>query len=294
MSIEFRKEFVKDMDEALVANNPFVSLLNANPQFLQWLQKAEEVKVPKFSMDGPTPLSPNQGYTTRNVSLTYETVKADLRIGGAYPVDPVDNMDTGDFLTEVIIPEYVRQEEDPYVAAYIASKLAQTEGIGTDTAELEDGEDVLDALKAAADFHDEGHIPGMKRHLYIVPKHMSAVDQLDTYKSRAVLGRWDEISRVSQDILYSKIEQLDGTTAGQERGGYVKADDGLDINFISVYEPAIIAGIKHREMKYIDGINNPNSPSDLFCPDTVGYCNVKENQVKGVYVHLAPAEDDNG
>ena len=47
MSIEFRKEFIADMDEALVASNPFTSLFNANPNILSWLQKAEEVKVEK-------------------------------------------------------------------------------------------------------------------------------------------------------------------------------------------------------------------------------------------------------
>lgn len=294
MSIEFRKEYIDAMDEALVASNPFKSLFDANPGVLKWLQKAEEVKVPKFALDGPTPLTSGQGYTTRNVSLSYETVKADLRIGGAYPIDPVDNMDTDGFLKETVVPEYVRTEETPYVAAYIASKLAQTSGIGTATAALSTGADVLAALKVAADAMDEGHVPGMRRHLYIVPKHMSAIDALDTTKSRAVLGRFDVIDRTPQDIMYSKITQYDGTTSGQEAGGYVKAADGLDINFIAVWEPAVIAGIKHRELKYIEGKYNPNSPSDLFCPDTVGYCKVKENQVAGVYVHLAPAANAGG
>ena len=296
MATEFRKEYTDNLDEALVAANPYADLFAANAGMLQWLQKAKEVKVPKFDIEGPVPYTAGGGYNHGKFALEYETVEADYDVARAFDIDPVQDMDTDHLIKKVIMPEYVRTKDTPNLAAYITMKLAQTENIGTDTAALDTAAKVRTALRAATNAMDNANVPGMLRHLYIRPDVIALIEDQETTQSKAVLARFDKITRVSPSVFYSKITQYDGTTQGQTGGGYVKAEDGLDVNFIVVYEPAVIAGAKYRSLKYVDKAYNVNGDSDVFAPRTVAYCKVKENQVNGVYVHLAPAAnaDDNG
>lgn len=57
---------------------------------------------------------------------------------------------------------------------------------------------------------------------------------------------------VPSNRMYSSIQVLDGTTSGQEQGGYKKADDAKNINFVIVDKSVSIAVTKQDVMRIFE------------------------------------------
>jgi hypothetical protein len=93
------------------------------------------------------------------------------------------------------------------------------------------------------------------------------------------------IIKVPQNRFYTKFLFNDGTTGGQEAGGFVPAIDGKVINFIICDKNAPIDVIRYFNPKLIDPKFNATADSWKF-----GYRIQKElflptNKIPAVYVH---------
>ena len=69
---------------------------------------------------------------------------------------------------------------------------------------------------------DDAEVPDTERYLFATPALINAVMALDTTKSREVLSTFARVTKVQQGRFYTVIDQKDGTTTGEESGGYVK------------------------------------------------------------------------
>ena len=286
MSIALRKEYITALDEVL-KNASVTGNLTADPEVVKAGANAEEILIPKYDMDGLADYSKASGYVTGDVSLEYETVKCDFDRGRKFNIDTVDNMDTANVLYAKLAKEFIRTKVAPEMDAWRFAKLAGTSNIGTtDAAALSTGANVLAALRAANDALDDGEVPAEDRVLYITPALLGLVEDLDTTKSRAVLASFKEIRKVPQSRFYTKITQYDGTTSGQTAGGYIKdATNGKNINFMVVWEPAVISYSKHVGEKVFTPEENQATDGYLYCYRNVAMCRVKDNAVKGIYLH---------
>ena len=108
---------------------------------------------------------------------------------------------------------------------------------------------------------------------------------LDTTKSKEVLSRFTSIIQVPQTRFYTAIDLKDGTTSGEEAGGFAKATDGKDINFLIVHKPAAIQYSKHIVNKVISPEANQESDGWMFFYRSYGLTDVYENKVAGIYLH---------
>lgn len=280
-SIALFKQYIPALDE-VYKEASLSSVLDGNADLARQGANADELIIPKMQMDGLGAYSRNGGYVNGDVTLTNETVKCNYDRGRMFTVDALDDIETASIAFGRLAGEFIRTKVVPEIDAFRFAKYATEAGTSKEET-LSDGEDVIAALRTATNEMDEAEVPQEGRILFITPTLKGMVDDLETIKSREVLARFSQIVLVPQTRFYTKITQYDGTTSGQTAGGYVKANDGSDLNFLAVHPTATIQYPKHTVNKVISPEANQTSDGWKFGYRTVGIAEVYENKVAGIY-----------
>lgn len=284
-SIELFKQYTALLDE-VYKQSALTSDLDGASDLARQGANANELIIPKMSMDGLADYSRNSGYVGGDVTLTNETVACNFDRGRMFSVDNMDNAETAGVAFGRLSGEFIRTKVVPELDAFRFAKYAGTTGISTVAgAVLSTGADVISALRTATNKMDEDEVPYDNRILYITPTLYGLVQDLDTTKSREVLSRFSKVVTVPQTRFYTAIELNDGTTSGETAGGYKKATGGVNINFMIVHKPAVIQFTKHLDTKVIDPATNQNSDAWKFGYRMVGIADAYENKVAGIYLH---------
>lgn len=286
MSISLFKQYVTLLDE-VYKKVALTSDLDGAAELVKQGANANELIIPKISMDGLAAYSRNSGYVSGDVELTHETVACNFDRGRMFSVDALDNAETAGIAFGQLSSEFIRTKVVPELDAFRFATYAQAENIGSEAADLTTGANAIAAIRTATTALDEAEVPTNERILYITPTLKGLIDDLDTTKSKAVLAKFAKIVEVPQTRFYTKITLNDGTTSGQEAGGFKKAEDGVAINFMIVHKPAVIQFQKHTVPKIITPEANQTSDGWKFGYRTVGIADVYENKAAGIYVHKA-------
>lgn len=285
-SIALSKNYVPLLDE-VYKKASLTSILDSDASLAKKGANANEILIPKLSMDGLADYSRNSGYTKGDVSLTYETVQFNYDRGRKFEVDTMDNEETAEVAFGQLAGEFIRTKVAPEGDAFVFAQISGTSGISKVAAgaTLADGAAVMAAIKVALDKMDEDEVPEENRHLFITPTNLSAIKALDTTKSRELLDGFASITKVPQSRFYTAIDLLDGTTAGETAGHYAKASSGKDINFMIIHKPAVLKFNKHTASNIITPEANQDSDAYMQKYRKYGLVDVYENKVAGVYLH---------
>ena len=283
-NISLFKKYIDLLDEVYKQASK-TSMLDGDASLVQAGANTNEIVVPKLSMDGLADYSRNDGYVKGDVELTMETVKFNYDRGRKFSVDAMDNEETAGVAFGKLSSEFIRTRVVPEMDAFRFATYAGVDGISTATGELADGNAVLAALVASQSKMDDDEVPEENRILFITPTHYNAVHAVDTTKSKEVLASFSSIVRVPQSRFYTAIELKDGKTSGEEVGGYVKAADAADINFMVIHKPALLQYPKHTVNKIIFPEATQESDGYLFFYRAYGLADVYENKLAGIYMH---------
>lgn len=259
------------------------SILDGDASLVQAGRNTNEIIIPKMSLDGLADYSRNSGYVKGDVTLTYETVKFNYDRGRKFVVDAMDDEETAGIAFGKLSSEFIRTKVVPEMDAFRFATYASLSGIGSATGTLATGADVIAALRAAANEMDEAEVPSEQRVLFITPTLRGMIDDLDTSKSKEVLSKFSSVVEVPQSRFNTEITLLDGTTSGEEVGGFEAT--GNDINFMVVHTPAILQYPKHTVNKIITPEANQDSDGWMFFYRAYGLADAYENKVAGIYVH---------
>ncbi len=287
-SIALFKQYTTLLDEVYKMAS-LTSDLDGASDLVQQGANANELVIPKIDMDGLADYSRNSGYVDGDVSLTNETVTCNFDRGRMFTVDTMDNAETAGIAFGRLSSEFIRTKVVPELDAFRFAKYASIADISKTSAALTTGEEVIKALRVATTKMNEDEVPYDQRILYITSVLKGLVDDMDTTKSRDVLSKYSKIVEVPQSRFYTDIVQNDGKTSGQTKGGYVKAEDALNINFMIIHKPAVIQFTKHLDTKVIEPAVNQSSDGWKFGYRMVGIADHYENKVAGIYLHTAPA-----
>ena len=282
-NITLFSQVVPMLDEVYTASSKS-AVLDGNQELVRAGANANELVIPKISMDGLADYSRNGGYVGGDVTLTNETVVCNFDRGRMFVIDQMDNEETAGVAFGMLAGEFIRTKVVPELDAFRFAKYAQAENISSEEGTLADGGEVLAALRAAANDLDMNEVPSEDRYLFITPALLGMVEDLDTTKSRYVLNNFAKVVTVPQGRFYTNIKQKSGQS-GETDGGYVKADDGADINFMVVQKNAVIQFTKHAAPKVVAPDKNPDADAWKFGYRQVGIADVYENKVAGIYVH---------
>lgn len=284
-SIELASVYVPILDEVF-KNASLTADLDGAAELARQGANADEMIIPKISMDGLANYSRNSGYVDGDVTMVNETVKCNFDRGRMFSVDSMDNIETAGVAFGRLASEFIRVKVVPEVDAFRFAKYASKAGISkvAEGATLEDGAAVLAAIRAGVTKMDEDEVPQDMRYLYITPTLLGMVQDLDTTKSREVLENFAKVVKVPQSRFYTAIKQKSGKDL-ESTGGYEKASTGKDINFMIIHKAALIQFPKHVAPKVITPEQNQSGDAWKFGYRNVGIADVYENKTAGIYLH---------
>ena len=284
-NITLAQQFIPVLDE-VYANASLTAKLDGNPDLVRQGANANELIIPMLDMQGLGDYDRNDGYVNGDVTLTNETVKCNFDRGRMFQVDNMDNQESANIAFGRLAGEFIRTKVAPEVDAFRFASYAGKAGISKVAAgaTLADGAAVLAALRAATTKMDEDEVPFEDRHLFITPTLDGMIADLDTTKSKEILGRFATKTLVPQTRFYTAINQRTGKD-GEAIGGYVKAEGAADINFMIIHKPALIQFPKHIAPKIVTPEQNQSADAHKFGYRQVGIADVYKNKLAGLYLH---------
>lgn len=288
-TVEKFKKYINVLDEVYKVAS-VTSILDGNNRLVRLGANANEIIIPKMTMDGLADYSRENGYVGGDVTLTNETVQFNYERGRSFTIDAMDDEETAGVAFGQLSGEFIRTKAAPEIDAFRFAKYASVEGIGTKEKNLTDAIDTLDALIEAQNAMDEAEVPTESRILFITPTLYNGVMNIDTTKSKAVLDSFAHIVKVPQSRFYTAIDLYDGVASGETSGHFVKdAESGKNINFMVIEKSAAIQYQKHLVSKVVTPEENQTSDAWKFFYRSYGIADVYENKVSGIYLHKAEA-----
>ena len=281
-NIQRFKKYVPLLDE-VYKKAALTSVLDSDKTLAKEGANADEIIIPKIDMDGLGNYDRNSGYTDGDVTFKNETVKFNYERGRMFTIDSMDDEETAGLAYGKLSSEFIRTKVAPEGDAFrfaVYSKEAGTKKGET----LNTGAEVVAALRVANTKMDEEEVSSENRYLFITPTLKGLVDDMDTTKSKEVLKKFAAVIEVSQIRFYTAINMLDGKTSGEEKGGYKKATDGKEINFLIVEKSAVLQYNKHIAPKVVTPEQNQKADAWKFGYRKYGLADVYENKTAGIYV----------
>lgn len=261
------------------------NVLDGASELVRQGANANELIIPKISMDGLADYGRNSGYVNGSIDFNFETVKCNFDRGRMFQVDVMDNIETMGMVFGKLSSEFVRTKVIPELDAFRMATYASLENISTvAAADLTTGAAVISALRAATTKMNNDEVPESNRILFIETGLKGLIDDLDTTKSKEVLKKFSQIIEMPQNRFYTAITQLTGAE-GQEAGGYTRAVGANNINFLVVEKSAAIQFAKRVNSKIISPEQNQDADAYKYGYRQVAIADGYENKRSGIYLH---------
>lgn len=293
-SITLAQRYLPILDEVYKAASK-TNILDAANQNVRFVG-ANTVQLFKTSMDGMGNYSRNSGFVSGSVTGTWESHQLARDRARSFVIDRMDNEETMGMAFGTLVGEFIRTKVVPEVDAYSLAKICGTSGINAATpADISSSTNMANELDLAIYTLSENEVPEEGRICFVSEKAYQLLkEDITRYTMNGENGinynvemyNGVRIIRVPQSRAYTAITLYDGTTSGQEAGGYVgTASTGYKINFLMLHPSAVIKVMKHvmprifspDEYQAADGWKfDYRCYYDLF---------VEANKVEGIYLH---------
>lgn len=283
-AIELFKQYIPFLD-TVYREKSATAVLDVNDRLTQAGKNARSVIVPVTNMDGLADYSRNGGYVKRNTGTKYEQYTYNYDRGGKFSVDTMDNAETDSLAFGSLSGEFMRNKVIPELDAFRFASYAAAEGIGKAAGELFTAEETVSALRTAMNEMDEKEVSPDTRYLFITPSLRNAIDDMETYKSKAILQSFAGVYKVPQSRFYTAIDLLDGESENEIEGGYKPAENACPINFLIIEKSAVIQHTKHTVSKIITPEANQEADAYMFFYRSYGLTDVYKNKRSGIYLH---------
>lgn len=260
-----------------------------------------EVKIPKMSTDGLGDYDRDLGYPQGGVTLEYETKTMTQDRGRKFQLDAMD-INENNFVTTgaSVMGEFQRTHVIPEIDAYRISSLV-TKAIGYDKYmdygyTAAEGTILRKLKEGIAVIRDNGYNGPLMIHA--TSEALTELEIALSGKIRAVdftkggittkVPSIDEIPIIptSKTRMYSAIKIFDGKTEDQKKGGYEKASNALDVNFMILPTVTPIAVTKQDKMKIFDP--DTNQDADAWKMNYRRYHDiwVLDNKMDSIFVNI--------
>lgn len=278
-TIALRKAYSTALDEVYKLAS-LTAVLDGPNELVKEGANANEILIPKMSMQGLANYNKQTGYVAGDVTLEYETKKCSYDRGRMFTIDAMNNIESAGVAFGRLSGEFLRTKVVPELDAYRLAAYASIPGITTVAANLTDGKAALAALRAAKGKIENAEANVSTCYLFINPTVLGMIEDLDTTASKKAIEGFASVIKVPEGRFYSKI---DLTASGA--GGYAKNSAGKNLNFLIVDKQAVIQYQKHTVPKIIDPEANQDADAWKFAYRTVGIAEHYDNKKDGIYVH---------
>lgn len=300
-TLEYAKIFQPALDKQVV-QEATTGWMELNSNMVKY-NGGNEVKLPDIVMDGLGDYDRATGFVKGGVTLSWKTYSLTQDRGRTFSIDAMDVDETAFVATAgTVLGEFQRTMVVPEIDAYRYSKLAtlaigagQTRSIAitkdnvlaellTDLASMEDAIGVKDVIITMS--------PILANQLGVAGKDLlnKAVLAKGALSLEVQALNDNPIVKAPSKLLKTAFEFRDGTTGGQEAGGFKAATGALDINWIISTKDAPIAISKTDKVRTFSP--DVNQDMDAWKIDYRKYHDlwVPASKLTSIYANTKPSE----
>lgn len=258
---------------------------------------ANTVQLFKMSMDGLGSYNRSTGFVTGDVEGKWESMALTQDRGRAFIIDSMDNEETIGMSFGKLAGEFIRTKVAPEIDAYTFATLAGTPNIlGTNGDVTVGTTDIATLIENATESMDAEEVPDTGRIIFMSEKCYNAMKQKIDRKLSTESGVSTDVEtfngmrivRVPQARFNTKITLYNGTTEGQEAGGFaVPSSTSYKINFMIVHPSAVVKVAKHVLPRIFSPQQYQQADAWKFDYRIYHDVFVEDNKVKGIYLHRA-------
>lgn len=184
-TIALRKQYATLLDEVYKLAS-LTSVLDGPNELVKEGANANEILIPKMSMQGLADYNKQTGYVAGDVTLEYETKKCTYDRGRMFTVDAMDNIESAGIAFGRLSGEFLRTKVVPELDAYrFAAYAAATENKVAKN--ITTGKDAIAAIRTGKTAVEEAEANPETCYLFINPTLAGVIDDLDTTASRKVM-----------------------------------------------------------------------------------------------------------
>lgn len=298
--LEYSKIFQPSLDKQVVQEST-TGWMEANANLVKY-NGGNEVKLPNILMDGLADYDRTTGFVGGDVTLEWKTYALTQDRGRTFSIDAMDVDETNFVVTAgTVMGEFQRTMVVPEIDAYRYSKLATLAIGASQTRSLAiTADNIVDEL--LADLNGMEDVIGAKE--VVITMNPILAGQLakagKDYISKAMLAKGalsvevqsfndNAIAKAPSKLLKTAFEFNDGTTVGQESGGFKAADGALDINWLISTKDAPIAISKTDKVRTF--APDTNQKADAWKIDYRKYHDlwVPASKLTSIYANTKPA-----
>ena len=267
-TLEYASILQTELDKAAVEQSTS-GWMELNDKLVKY-NGGSEVKIPKLDMDGLADYDRQQGFVEGSVDLTWQTKSMTQDRGRQFTFDEQEVNDTNFVLTaSSVTGEFQRTKVVPEIDAYRYSSLAAIAAAanratyGYTATENDILKKLYYDLAAVQDVvgDDTPLVITMSTQLAAMfdmnTTLSKSISQMDfkqgdiTMKVKSLNGQ-HPIIRVGSGRMKTSYLFKDGTTGGQEKGGFAPAEGAQDINWIICPRSAPIAVSRTDKVRIFD------------------------------------------
>lgn len=298
--LEYSKIFQPSLDKQVVQEST-TGWMEANANLVKY-NGGNEVKLPNILMDGLADYDRTTGFVGGDVTLEWKTYSLTQDRGRTFSIDAMDVDETNFVVTAgTVMGEFQRTMVVPEIDAYRYSKLATLAIDASQTRSLAiTADNIVDEL--LADLNGMEDVIGAKE--VVITMNPILAGQLakagKDYISKAMLAKGalsvevqsfndNAIVKAPSKLLKTAFEFNDGTTVGQETGGFKAATGALDINWLISTKDAPIAISKTDKVRTF--APDTNQKADAWKIDYRKYHDlwVPASKLTSIYANTKPA-----
>lgn len=238
-----------------------------------------EFKVAKVSVTGLGDFERGKGYSKGSGKFTWETIKMQKERSIELRVDRLENDEALDKAFSAMCSELQRTQVIPEIDAARVANIYGYAGVKTVAEKITTAEEIIKALRAAANYMDNKEVSAENRVLWINTNLLSLVEDMNTYQSKAVLNKFSVIKPFPERRFYTDIALNDG----KENFGYVPATGAHVGNFICFQKDAVVAKTA-QFMKYFTPDQDQTADDHVMqYRNNSLFAYIFENKLDGVY-----------
>ena len=280
-TIALRKAYSTMLDEVYKLAS-LTAVLDGPNELVREGANANEILIPKMSMQGLADYNKQTGYVAGDVTLEYETKKCTYDRGRMFTVDAMDNIESAGVAFGRLSGEFLRTQVVPELDAWrLASYAGYAPSANKVAAAIADAKAGIAAIRKGKTAIKNAEAKPETCYLYISATLKGDIEDLDTTASKKVLEGWAGVIEVPEGRFFDKV-----TLTASGAGGFATAG-GKKIDFLIVDKNAVIQNQKHTVSKIITPEVNQDADAWKFGYRTVGIAEAKDNKKAAIYVHTA-------
>jgi len=305
-TITYAQILMQALDEAAV-RDAVTGWMDANAGQVRY-NGGNEVKVPQMSTQGMADYDRDSGYVQGAITLAWKTLTMTQDRGRKFQIDAMDVDETAFVSTAAaVMGTFQRTQVIPEIDAYRLSKLASVAIAAAVTGMVVYGQTISGSSSTLRKIK-EG-IKAVREQGYNEPLMVHANDstvmELELELAGNLRSETWSVGGVNTQVpvvdgvmviptpanrMYTAITINDGTTSGQEAGGYAKGATGKDVNFIVVPRSVPLAITKQDKMRIFDP--DTYQKADAWALDYRRYHDlwVMDNKKGSIYVSVKDAQ----